>query len=54
MDKKKTTSKEKITFKHLLGPTKIGPIELKNRVVLAPMNECMSGMDGAATEQLIS
>ncbi len=52
--KKKATSKEKSAFKHLLSPTKIGPIDLKNRIVLAPMNEVMSGMDGAVTEQLMS
>ncbi len=52
--KKKATSKEASSFKHLLSPMKIGPIDLKNRVVLAPMNEVMSGMDGVVTEQLMS
>ncbi len=52
--KKKVTSKGKSAFKHLLSPTKIGPIDLKNRIVLAPMNEVMSGMDGAVTEQQMS
>ena len=47
-------SKKDNAFEHLLSPTKIGPIELKNRIVLAPMNETTSGMDGAVTEQLIS
>ena len=40
-------------FPHLLSPVKIGPIELKNRIALAPMNETMSGVDGEATEQML-
>ncbi len=42
------------TFDHLLSPIKIGPIELKNRIALAPMNETMSGVNGEATEQMNS
>ncbi len=41
-------------FPALLSPIKIGPIELKNRIALAPMNETLSDGDGRATEQLIS
>jgi 2,4-dienoyl-CoA reductase-like NADH-dependent reductase (Old Yellow Enzyme family) len=41
-------------LKHLLSPIKIGPVELKNRMVLAPMNETFSGHDGQATEQMVS
>lgn len=41
-------------FEHLSKPIKIGPIELKNRMVLAPMNETMSGVNGEATEQMLS
>lgn len=41
-------------FPHLLSPIEIGPVKLKNRVVLAPMNETMSGHDGQATEQMLS
>ena len=33
-------------FKHILSPIKIGPIELKNRIVMAPMNEALSGAHG--------
>jgi 2,4-dienoyl-CoA reductase-like NADH-dependent reductase (Old Yellow Enzyme family) len=47
---KKTSNK----FPHLLSPIKIGPVELKNRIALAPMNETMSGVDGEATEQMLS
>ncbi len=54
MASKKKMSEGKSSFKHLLSSAKIGPIRLKNRIVLAPMNEVMSGMDGAATEQMIS
>lgn len=41
-------------FKTILSPIKIGPIELKNRIVLAPMNETMSGHNGEATEQMLA
>lgn len=42
---------EKITLKHITSPIKIGRFELKNRMVLAPINENTSGLDGVATEQ---
>ncbi len=41
-------------FKHILSPIKIGPVELKNRIAIAPMNETMSGHNGEATEQMLS
>jgi len=41
-------------FKNLLSPINIGPVELKNRIALAPMNETMSGHNGEATEQMLS
>lgn len=41
-------------FKTILSPIKIGPVELKNRIVLAPMNETMSGVNGEATEQMLA
>lgn len=41
-------------FKNLISPIKIGPVKLKNRIALSPMNETMSGTDGEATEQLLS
>ena len=45
---------EKKDFKHILSPIKIGPVELKNRIVLAPMNEVMSGVNGEVTQQEIA
>jgi 2,4-dienoyl-CoA reductase-like NADH-dependent reductase (Old Yellow Enzyme family) len=45
---------EKITLKHITSPIKIGQFELKNRMVLAPMNENTSGHNGEATEQCIA
>ena len=45
---------EKVTLKNLTAPIKIGPFELKNRMVLAPMNETTSGVNGEATEQCIA
>jgi 2,4-dienoyl-CoA reductase-like NADH-dependent reductase (Old Yellow Enzyme family) len=41
-------------FKNLLKPIMIGPVELKHRMVLAPMNDTLSGHNGEATEQMIS
>lgn len=41
-------------FKHMLSPINIGPVELKNRIAIAPMNETMSGHNGEATEQMLS
>lgn len=45
---------DKKDFSHILSPIKIGPVELKNRIALAPMNETMSGANGEATEQMLS
>jgi 2,4-dienoyl-CoA reductase-like NADH-dependent reductase (Old Yellow Enzyme family) len=42
------------SFKNLLSPIKIGPVELKNRMIMAPMNETLSNGHGLATEQAIS
>jgi dimethylglycine catabolism A len=41
-------------FEHILKPIKVGPVELKNRIVLAPMNETMSGVNGESTEQMLA
>jgi 2,4-dienoyl-CoA reductase-like NADH-dependent reductase (Old Yellow Enzyme family) len=41
-------------FAHILSPIKIGPVELKNRIALAPMNETMSGVNGESTEQMLA
>ena len=41
-------------FENLLSPTNIGPVELKNRISVAPMNETMSGHNGEATEQVLA
>ncbi len=38
-------------FKHLFQPIKIGPVEIKNRFVLAPMNVHMANADGSVSEE---
>jgi 2,4-dienoyl-CoA reductase-like NADH-dependent reductase (Old Yellow Enzyme family) len=38
-------------YKNLFTPIKIGPVEIKNRVVLAPMNVHMANADGSVSEQ---
>lgn len=49
---KKRAGGEKL--KNITRPIKIGDLELKNRMVLAPMNETLSGHNGEATEQMLS
>jgi len=41
-------------FPNLLSPIKIGPVQLKNRITLAPMNETLSGHNGQATDQVVA
>lgn len=48
------TTEGKKQFENILKPIKIGPLELKNRIALAPMNEVMSGMAGEVTPQEIA
>ena len=40
-------------FSHLLSPIKIGGVELKNRIAVAPMQEYMTGPSGEITEQTL-
>jgi 2,4-dienoyl-CoA reductase-like NADH-dependent reductase (Old Yellow Enzyme family)/thioredoxin reductase len=39
-------------FKHLFMPGRIGSLELKNRIVMAPMGTYLAGRDGLVTERL--
>jgi 2,4-dienoyl-CoA reductase-like NADH-dependent reductase (Old Yellow Enzyme family) len=41
-------------FDAIFSPINIGPVELKNRIALAPMNETMSGHNGEAIEQMVA
>jgi 2,4-dienoyl-CoA reductase-like NADH-dependent reductase (Old Yellow Enzyme family) len=50
----KSAATSQTQFATLLSPIKIGNLQLKNRIAMAPMNETMSDGDGRATEQLIS
>lgn len=47
-------SEKEHAFKSLMSPIKIGPVDLKNRIALSPMNETMSGHDGQATEEMLA
>ncbi len=38
-------------FRKLFEPIKIGPVEIKNRIVMAPMNVHMANADGSVSEQ---
>lgn len=50
--KKKTTGK--IGFENLLSTTSIGPVELKNRIAVAPMQTFMTGPSGEFGEQCLA
>ena len=39
-------------YKHLLSPGKLGPIDLRNRILLSPMGDNFSDPDGYCTEQM--
>src|SRR5690554_28966 len=41
-------------YKHLLSPGKLGPIDLRNRIILSPMGDNFSVPEGFCTEQLQS
>jgi 2,4-dienoyl-CoA reductase-like NADH-dependent reductase (Old Yellow Enzyme family) len=43
----------KTTIKNLLSPITIGPVHVKNRIVMAPMNTGFAGPNGEATEKMI-
>ena len=47
-----TATPPQIQFPALLSPIKIGPLQLKNRIAMAPMNETLSDGDGRVSEQL--
>lgn len=40
-------------FPHLISPSRIGRLELKNRIAKAPQSSGMSNMDGTVSERLI-
>lgn len=39
-------------YRHLLSPGKLGPIDLRNRIILSPMGDNFSDPEGFCTEQL--
>ena len=51
---KKTMKSEKKTFENLLSPLSIGPVQLKNRIAVAPMQTFMSGSTGEIDEQCLA
>ena len=51
MSSKKNAQKQ---FENILSPIKIGPVEIKNRIALAPMNETLSDGQGHATDQAVA
>ncbi len=56
-NKENVMAKKKLEKQHLktiTSPIKVGELELKNRMWLAPMNETLSGHNGEMTEQCIS
>jgi hypothetical protein len=53
-ERRKRSQRGKGAVKESSSAEKIGSFELKNRMVLAPMNETTSGVNGEATEQCIA
>ncbi len=51
---KTKAEKETKGFPNLLSPIKIGSVEIKNRIAVAPMQEYMSGYNGEVTEQTLT
>ena len=51
MAKKKLKKQQ---LKTITSPIKVGGLELKNRMWMAPMNETLSGHNGEMTEQCLS
>lgn len=41
-------------FEHLLAPIKVGNVDLKNRIAVAPMQTYMTGFGGEITEQCLA
>jgi len=41
-------------YKHLLSPGRIGPVELRNRIILSPMGDNFADEGGYVTEQMMS
>ena len=41
---------ETMAFSHLLAPGRIGTLELRNRIVMAPMGDCLSNDDGTVSD----
>lgn len=42
------------TYPHIFTPFKIGPVELKNRMVMAPMSTELGGLNGEVTPDMIA
>ena len=40
------------TFKHLLSPGRIGSLEIRNRILVAPMGENLAEPDGTMGERI--
>ena len=42
-----------IFFKYLCSPGKIGPVEMRNRITMAPMGSSFGGTNGAVTDRVV-
>jgi 2,4-dienoyl-CoA reductase-like NADH-dependent reductase (Old Yellow Enzyme family)/thioredoxin reductase len=40
-------------LEHLFQPIAVGALELKNRIVMAPMNDSLAGGDGSVTDRMV-
>ena len=39
-----------MSFEHLLAPGHIGTLKLRNRIIMAPMGDCLSNVDGTVSD----
>lgn len=52
MQSHNTDSSSSSTLKPLLTPVKLGALELKNRMIVAPLTRVRAGIDGVSTDMM--
>lgn len=54
MGSRVTVSADSDRFPHLLAPGRIGPVELRNRIVMAPMGDRLADDDGSVSDRQLA
>lgn len=47
-------SEEQSIYKNLFSKGKIGSLELKNRIVMTPMENCLNNKDATVSDEMIA